>query len=93
MSMFMNFTVHFSQDISFFIFILTFPIASSPLSNNSNTPRNKKATPNPANPSPAVYGPGEFSHDLNNPQSIVNVRNNMIHKISVLSLKKITCPS
>ena len=50
-------------------------------------------TPNPANPSPAVYGPGEFSHDLNNPQSIVNVRNNMIHKISVLSLKKITCPS
>lgn len=31
---------------------LTFPIASSPLSNKSKTPRNKNAIPNPARPTP-----------------------------------------
>lgn len=31
---------------------LTFPMASKPLSNSSNTPRNKKEIPNPAKPTP-----------------------------------------
>lgn len=31
---------------------LTFPIASNPLSNRNNTPKNRKAIPNPANPTP-----------------------------------------
>lgn len=32
--------------------IYTLPIASKPLSNNNKTPRNRKAIPNPANPTP-----------------------------------------
>lgn len=32
--------------------ILTFPMASNPLSNSSSTPRNTNATPNPAKPTP-----------------------------------------
>jgi hypothetical protein len=31
---------------------LTFPIARSPLSNRSNTPRKRNDTPNPARPTP-----------------------------------------
>ena len=31
---------------------LTFPMANSPRSKNSNTPKNKKAIPNPASPTP-----------------------------------------
>ena len=31
---------------------LTFPMANNPLSNKRQTPRNRNATPNPANPTP-----------------------------------------
>ena len=32
--------------------VLTFPIARRPLSKSRQTPRNRNATPNPANPTP-----------------------------------------
>jgi hypothetical protein len=43
----------FVSEISLkYLLQLTFPSASSPLSNRSNTPRKRNDTPNPARPTP-----------------------------------------
>ena len=43
--------------------ILTLPIASSPLSKNNSIPRNKKAIPNPASPTPISEGTNHTKYD------------------------------
>lgn len=44
--------VRYKTHIYIFLQVLTFPIASKPLSKNNKIPRNKNDIPNPASPTP-----------------------------------------